>query len=88
VLVGGPACTQPYSASIFNVSAMSYGSLSKNAILALNGGAKAGGFAHNSGEGGLSPHHLEPGGDLIRSSFVVFTSATSPHVSRAFIARP
>ncbi|MFN7982656.1 MAG: FMN-binding glutamate synthase family protein [Vicinamibacterales bacterium] len=65
VLVGSPACTQPYSASIFNVSAMSYGSLSKNAILALNAGAKMGGFAHNTGEGGLSPHHLEPGGDLI-----------------------
>ena len=65
VLVGGRACTQPYSASIFNVSAMSYGSLSKNAILALNAGAKIGGFAHNTGEGGLSPYHLEPGGDLI-----------------------
>ena len=65
VLVGGPQCTQPYSASIFNVSAMSYGSLSKNAVLALNGGAKIGGFAHNTGEGGLSPYHLEPGGDVI-----------------------
>ena len=65
VLVGGPACRQPYSASVFNVSAMSYGSLSKNAVLALNAGAKRGGFAHNTGEGGLSPYHLEPGGDLI-----------------------
>jgi len=65
VLVGGAACTQPYEASIFNVSAMSYGSLSRNAVLALNTGAKIGGFAHNTGEGGLSPHHLEPGGDLI-----------------------
>ncbi len=64
VTVGGPDCTQPYSASIFNVSGMSYGSLSKNAILALNSGAKKGGFAHNTGEGGLSPYHLEPGGDL------------------------
>jgi glutamate synthase domain-containing protein 2 len=63
--VGGPACTQPYSASIFNVSAMSFGSLSKNAVLALNGGAKAGGFAHDTGEGGISPYHLEPGGDII-----------------------
>lgn len=63
--VGGPACTQPYSASIFNVSAMSYGALSRNAVLALNRGAMLGGFAHNTGEGGLSPHHLEPGGDLI-----------------------
>ncbi|MCC6430852.1 MAG: FMN-binding glutamate synthase family protein, partial [Gemmatimonadaceae bacterium] len=49
VLVGGPDCTQPYSASIFNVSGMSYGSLSKNAVLALNTGAKLGGFAHNTG---------------------------------------
>lgn len=64
VLVGGPDCKQPYAASIFNVSAMSYGSLSKNAIMALNGGAKIGGFAHNTGEGGLSPYHLEPGGDI------------------------
>lgn len=65
VRVGGPDCKQPYLASIFNVSAMSYGSLSKNAILALNAGAKRGGFAHNTGEGGLSPYHLEPGGDVI-----------------------
>ncbi len=64
VTVGGPDCTQPYSASIFNVSGMSYGSLSKNAVLALNTGAKLGNFAHNTGEGGLSPYHLEPGGDL------------------------
>ncbi len=65
VLVGGPDCKQPYSASILNVSAMSYGSLSKNAIMALNGGAKIDGFAHNTGEGGLSPYHLSPGGDII-----------------------
>lgn len=65
VLVGGPACTQPYSASIFNISAMSFGSLSENAILALNGGAKIGNFAHNTGEGGLSDYHLQPGGDII-----------------------
>ena len=65
VIVGGSDCKQPYSASILNVSAMSFGSLSKNAILALNGGAKMGGFAHNTGEGGLSPYHLEPGGDII-----------------------
>lgn len=65
VMVGGPDCKQPYSASVFNISAMSYGSLSKNAIMALNGGAKLGGFAHNTGEGGLSPYHLEPGGDVI-----------------------
>ena len=65
IIVGGKDCTQPYEASIFNVSAMSYGSLSKNAILALNTGAKMGGFAHNTGEGGLSPYHLKPGGDII-----------------------
>ncbi len=65
VRVGSKACSQPYSASIFNISAMSYGSLSKNAVLALNGGAKDGNFAHNTGEGGLSPYHLEPGGDII-----------------------
>jgi glutamate synthase domain-containing protein 2 len=63
--VGGPDCKQPYLASHLNVSAMSYGSLSKNAILALNLGAKLGGFAHNTGEGGLSPYHLELGGDVI-----------------------
>lgn len=65
VLIGGSACKQPYSAAMLNVSAMSYGSLSKNAILALNSGAKQGGFYHNTGEGGLSPHHLAPGGDLV-----------------------
>ena len=62
---GGPECTQPYAASPLNISAMSFGSLSKNAIMALNKGAKAGGFAHNTGEGGLSPYHLKYGGDII-----------------------
>jgi len=65
VLVGGSDCKQKYSASILNVSAMSFGSLSKNAILALNGAAKLGGFAHNTGEGGVSPYHDKFGGDLI-----------------------
>ncbi len=65
VMVGGKDCLKPYSASIFNISAMSYGSLSQNAIRALNGGAHDGGFAHNTGEGGLSPYHLENGGDII-----------------------
>ena len=65
VTIGGPDCKQPYSASIFNISAMSYGSLSKNAVLALNKGAKIGNFAHNTGEGGISPYHLDGGGDLI-----------------------
>lgn len=65
VLIGGPDCLQPYSASIYNISAMSFGSLSQNAILSLNGGAKMGGFAHNTGEGGISDYHKNPGGDLI-----------------------
>ncbi len=65
VLVGNKDCKQPYSASIFNVSAMSFGSLSYAAIEALNGGAKIGNFAHNTGEGGLSPYHLNQGGDII-----------------------
>lgn len=65
VTVGGPDCLQPYSASILNISAMSFGALSQNAILALNSGAKMGGFYHNTGEGGLSPHHLEHDGDLV-----------------------
>jgi glutamate synthase domain-containing protein 2 len=65
VMVGGPDCTKPYSASLLNISAMSYGSLSKNAILALSKGAKLGNFAHNTGEGGISPYHLEGEGDLI-----------------------
>lgn len=65
ITVGETTCARPYSLSIFNVSAMSYGSLSANAILALNEGARLAGFAHNTGEGGVSPYHLEPGGDLI-----------------------
>lgn len=65
VVFGNKDCKQPYSASVMNVSAMSYGSLSKNAIESLNLGAKMGNFAHNTGEGGLSPYHLKHGGDLI-----------------------
>ncbi len=65
IMVGGPQCKQPYALSVLNVSAMSFGSLSKNAVMALNGGAKTGNFAHNTGEGGISPYHLQPGGDLI-----------------------
>lgn len=63
--IGGDACLQPYSASILNISAMSYGSLSGSAIAALNGGAKDGNFAHNTGEGSISQYHLKHGGDLI-----------------------
>ena len=65
VTVGGPACGMPYAASVFNISAMSFGALSANAILALNGGALAGGFAHDTGEGGISRYHRAHGGDLI-----------------------
>lgn len=65
VVIGNEQCKRPYSASLLNISAMSYGSLSKNAILALSKGAKEGGFYHNTGEGGLSDYHLEGGGDLV-----------------------
>ncbi|MCF6181401.1 FMN-binding glutamate synthase family protein [Lutibacter sp.] len=65
VNVGNPDCKKPYNASLLNISAMSFGSLSKNAVLALNKGAKEGNFAHNTGEGGISPYHLKHGGDLI-----------------------
>jgi glutamate synthase domain-containing protein 2 len=65
VSIGGPDCSQPYSASVFNISAMSFGALSPNAIRALNGGARKGNFAQDTGEGGVSPYHRENGGDLI-----------------------
>ena len=65
VVFGEGVCAQPYAASPLNISAMSYGALSKNAIMALNKGAKMGGFAHNTGEGGLSPYHQKFGADII-----------------------
>ena len=65
IQVGGKCCLQPYSLSIFNISAMSFGALSANAIRALNKGAKLGGFAHDTGEGSISPYHREFGGDII-----------------------
>ncbi len=65
VRIGGAQCTQPYDASIFNISAMSFGAISANAVLALNQGAKAGGFAHDTGEGSISRYHRQHGGDLI-----------------------
>ncbi|MDP2283006.1 MAG: FMN-binding glutamate synthase family protein, partial [Pseudohongiella sp.] len=65
VSVGGPQCLKPYSAALLNISAMSFGALSNNAIAALNKGAQLGGFYHNTGEGGISPHHLSGGGDLV-----------------------
>ncbi len=63
--IGGPQCREPYAASILNISAMSFGALSANAIRALNRGARLGDFAHDTGEGGISPYHREGGGDLI-----------------------
>jgi len=67
MVIGGGAtsCTQPYAASLFNISAMSFGALSARAILALNAGARRGGFAHDTGEGSISVHHRVHGGDLI-----------------------
>ena len=64
ITIGG-GCAQPYSASVFNISAMSFGALSANAIRALNKGAKLGGFYHDTGEGSISPYHREHGGDLV-----------------------
>lgn len=63
--IGNEGCAKPYSASLYNISAMSFGALSGNAILALNKGAKMGNFAHDTGEGGISRYHREGGGDLI-----------------------
>ncbi|WP_436842042.1 FMN-binding glutamate synthase family protein [Streptomyces virginiae] len=65
VRIGGPDCTRPYDMALLNVSAMSFGSLSARAVLSLNTGARLGGFAHDTGEGGLSEYHLRPGGDLV-----------------------
>jgi len=64
-IVIGRNCAKPYSASVFNISAMSFGSLSANAILSLNAGARKGGFYHDTGEGSISRYHREPGGDLV-----------------------
>jgi glutamate synthase domain-containing protein 2 len=65
VTIGGPDCARPYVASVFNISAMSFGALSASAIRALNAGARKGGFFHDTGEGGLSPYHQEMGGDIV-----------------------
>ena len=65
ITIGGEQCQRPYSASVFNISAMSFGSLSANAIRALNRGAKMGGFYHDTGEGSISPYHREGGGDIV-----------------------
>lgn len=65
VRLGGPDCTQPYDTSMLNISSMSFGSLSANAVMAMNYGAKEGGFAQETGEGGLSKYHLTYGADII-----------------------
>ncbi|HUA57045.1 MAG TPA: glutamate synthase-related protein, partial [Candidatus Sulfotelmatobacter sp.] len=65
IMIGGPDCPRPYSASVYNISAMSFGALSANAIRSLNKGAKMGNFAHDTGEGGFSVYHKEHGGDII-----------------------
>lgn len=65
ITIGGPRCRQPYSASVLNISAMSFGALSANAILALNAGAQRGHFFHDTGEGSISRYHRQPGGDLV-----------------------
>src|SRR6204780_2250536 len=65
IVIGGPDCTKPYSASVFNISAMSFGALSSNAIRALNIGARKGDFAHDTGEGGYSAYHRENGGGIL-----------------------
>jgi glutamate synthase domain-containing protein 2 len=77
VHIGSSQCEKPYDASLFNISAMSFGSLSKNAILALNNGAKEGGFYHNTGEGGLSPYHLQ-GGDVVWNIGTGYFSCRTP----------
>ncbi|MBS0589676.1 MAG: FMN-binding glutamate synthase family protein [Proteobacteria bacterium] len=64
IVIGGAQCAQPYSASVFNISAMSFGALSANAIRALNDGARRGGFYHDTGEGSMSRYHREMGGDI------------------------
>jgi glutamate synthase domain-containing protein 2 len=65
ITVGGPDCTQPVSLSVLNISAMSFGALSANAVMALNKGAQIGNFAHDTGEGGVSRYHLAHNGALI-----------------------
>ena len=65
VKIGNDACRVPYESSILNISAMSFGALSANAVRALNRGARLGGFAQDTGEGSISPYHREEGGDLI-----------------------
>jgi glutamate synthase domain-containing protein 2 len=65
VVIGGPDCRQPYSASVLNISGTSFGAMGANAIMAFNTGARLGAFAHNTGEGSISPYHRRGGGDII-----------------------
>src|SRR5690625_1397623 len=76
--VGGPDCSQPYDMSLMNVSGMSFGALSHNALRALNKGAAMGGFAHDTGEGGLSAYHQEHGGDLVWEIGTGYFGARTP----------
>ena len=78
ITIGGEQCKKPYSASRLNISAMSFGALSAPAIEALNRGASLGGFAHNTGEGGLSPYHLKHGGDIIWQIGTGYFSCRTP----------
>ncbi len=79
IVVGGPDCPKPYSMSVFNISAMSFGALSANAITALNKGAALGGFAHDTGEGGYSPHHRAGGGDIVWEIGSGYFGCRTPH---------
>ncbi|PFG27700.1 FMN-binding glutamate synthase family protein [Corynebacterium renale] len=78
VMIGGPQCDKPYSCSLLNVSAMSFGSLSGRAVEALNKGAEMGGFYHDTGEGGLSPHHTKHNGDLVWELGTGYFGARTP----------
>jgi glutamate synthase domain-containing protein 2 len=90
ITVGGPDCTQPVSLSVLNISAMSFGALSANAVMALNKGALLGNFAHDTGEGGISSYHLAHGGSLIwniGSGYFGCRDATGNFSEEAFVER-
>ena len=90
ITIGGPQCTRPYSASVFNISAMSFGSISPNAVRALNEGARRGGFYHDTGEGSLSAYHRENGGDIcweIGSGYFVACSRAGVFSEERFVER-
>ncbi len=78
VRIGGPKCTQPYDIALLNISAMSFGSMSANAIEALNAGAAMGGFAHDTGEGSISTYHRKHGGDLIWEIATAYFGCRTP----------